>query len=263
MYAIYLVVGAFAGVMAGLFGIGGGVVVIPALATMFMHHTEIPHMYIMQMAVGTSLATVVITGTSSMYAHHKHAAVIWPHVWKMLPGLMIGAVIGAAIAHFLPSNFLRIFFAVFLAITSVRMWIKQKTTDTKKPLPPSAVWLGSIVIGMLSSILGVGGGTLLVPFLMRSNLDMHKATGTSVACGIGVSLIATICFMITGLLAGIHLPYSTGYIYWPAFLGIAVASVLFAPFGANLAHKLPKEILKRIFAVFLLIMAVDMGFFSK
>jgi uncharacterized membrane protein YfcA len=259
MVGIYLIIGAFAGTMAGLFGIGGGVVIIPALAAIFVGHTEIPAANIMQMAVGTSLATVIVTAASSMYAHNKRMAVIWPQVAIMVPWLLLGSVIGAALAYFLPSGFLRIFFSVFLFATGIRMMMDQ-ANESQTALSDRAVKMGSGIIGVLCSILGVGGGTMLVPFLLHCNLDMRQATGTSVACGMAVSIVATACFMLTGILAGVHLPMSTGYIYWPAFVGIAVSSVLFAPFGAALAHKLPRNLLKKIFAIFLLIMAVDMMF---
>lgn len=263
MFGIYLIVGACAGLMAGLFGIGGGVIIIPALAAIFLHHTDIPAELVMQMAVGTSLATVVITAISSVYAHHRHQAVIWPQVWVMVPWLIVGTVLGAAVVSFLPSSFLRLFFAIFLTVLSIHLFFSRTPSSVEKVLSDKVVKIGSIIIGVLSSILGVGGGTLLVPFLMRCKLDILQATGTSVACGFAVSMVASICFMVTGWLSGIHLQYSTGYIYWPAFAGIAVASVLFAPLGAAFAHKLPKEMLKRIFAVFLLMMAADMMFFSR
>lgn len=261
LFSVYLVIGALAGVLAGLFGIGGGVVIIPALAGIFVHHTLIPSQDVMQMAIGTSLATVIVTATSAMYAHHKRAAVVWGQVWKMIPGLAIGAILGAIVAHFLPSTELRIIFSIFLVITSVRMFLKESEKKIKRVLSANTVRIGSGLIGFLSSILGVGGGTLLVPFLLMCELDMHQAMGTSVACGLVVSIIATLCFMVTGWLGGVHLPWSTGYIYWPAFLGISVASFLFAPMGATLAHKLPTSTLKRLFAIFLLIMAIDMMFF--
>ncbi len=263
MLGIYLVLGAFAGMMSGLFGIGGGVVIIPALATIFLHHTDIPMADIMQMAVGTSLATIVVTSTSSMYAHHKHSAVVWPQVQKMVLWLMLGAVIGAGVAHFLPSRWLKDIFSVFLAVVSLRMFFPGEQKESAAPLALIKVRISSVAIGILSSILGVGGGTLLVPFLLHCQLDMRQATGTSVACGFAVGSVATICFMVTGLFAGLHIPWSTGYIYWPAFLGIAFASLAFAPMGASLAHKLPKKMLQKIFATFLLIMAVDMMFFSR
>lgn len=261
MFGIYLVIGALAGLMGGLFGIGGGVIIIPALATIFLHHSEMPANIMMQMAVGTSLATIIVTASSSMYAHHKREAVKWEIVRKMTPWLTVGAIVGAVIAHFLPSKFLQIFFSFFLIITSARMFMPHGVPDVTKVISERVFQIGSLVIGVLASILGVAGGTLLVPFLLYCQLDMREATGTSVACGMSVGIVATICFMITGLLSGVHVPDSTGYIYWPAFFGIAVASVLFAPLGATLAHTLPRDLLKRIFAVFLLIMAADMLFF--
>ncbi len=260
MLGIYLVIGAFAGMMAGLLGIGGGLIIIPSLATLFIHHVFIPSADVMQVAVGTSLATVVITGAAALYTHHKHSAVVWPQVWKMLPGLVIGVVIGSIIVQFLPSNFLRYFFGVFLVIMGIRMLMNPHLKETQNELSEKVFRIGTVSIGTLCSILGIAGGVLLVPFLLRCNLDMHKATGTSVACGLGVGVTATFCFMLTGLFSHIHIPGSTGYIYWPAFIGIASASVLFAPFGAMLAHKLPRNWLKKIFALFLLIMAVDLLF---
>lgn len=262
MYAVYLVVGAFAGLMGGLFGIGGGVIIIPALATIFEYRSDIPTADIMQMAVGTSLATIVITGISSIIAHHRLKGVIWPQVFKMTPWLVSGAILGALVALILPSHFLKIFFGVFLMAISIKLLMKKPDTPYIE-LSKTVFRGGSFLIGVLASVLGVGGGTMIVPFLLQCNLDMPQATGTSVACGMSIGLIASVCFMITGLLAGVHLPHSTGYIYWPAFLGIAVASVLFAPFGAMLAHRLPKDLLKKIFAFFLFLMALDMLFLGR
>lgn len=262
MFSVYLIIGAFAGLMAGFFGIGGGLVIIPALAMIFSHYTGMPSEYIMQMSVGTSLATILVTGTSALYAHHQRTAVIWSQVRRMIPWLVLGAIIGAVIVQFISSNFLRILFSIFLVVMAMMMLFKKPPTETSQILSDKAVKVGSTFIGAFSSILGIGGGAMLVPFLLRCNLDMYQATGTSVACGLAIGMVATICFMITGLVSGIHLSWSTGYIYWPAFLGISAASVLFAPFGAGLAHRFPKDILKKIFGIFLLIMSIDMMFFS-
>jgi uncharacterized membrane protein YfcA len=262
MFGIYFLVGAFAGTLAGLFGIGGGVIIIPALAGIFLHNSLIPPEYVMHMAVGTSLGTVVVTASSSMYAHHKRLSVVWPMVRKMAPGLLIGVIVGSMIAQFLPSSFLRVFFSLFLVFIALRMVTKTPHESTKV-LSEAVIRVGSFFMGVLSSILGVGGGVLMVPFFLHCHLDMRQATGTSVACGLAIGVVATICFLTAGLFAKVHLPQSTGYIYWPAFLGISAASILFAPFGVRLAHKLPREMLKKIFAVFLLMMAADMMFFTK
>lgn len=262
MLTIYLIIGAIAGIMSGLFGIGGGVVVIPALSTVFAHSTTIPHAYSMQMAVGTSLAIMIFTAASALYAHHKRKGVRWDMFWNMLPGLIIGSIIGAIIAHFLPSSYLRIIFGVFLVLVSFRLIINKPITGKEKGLSLRVIRISSLLIGMLSSLLGVGGGTLLVPFLLRCQLDMREAAGTSIACGLSIGIVATVSFMIAGLSSLQHAPLSTGYIYWPAFLGVAIASILLAPLGAVLAHRLPKELLKRVFGWFLLLMACDMLFFN-
>ena len=262
MLTIYLIIGAFAGIMSGLFGVGGGVVVIPALSNVFAHYTSIPSSSTMQMAVGTSLAIMIFTATSALYAHHKRKAVRWEIFSYMLPGLIGGSVIGAIIAHFLPSSYLKIIFGVFLIFVSFRMLTDKPGDGTETSFSLTTIRISSLFIGVLSSVLGVGGGTLLVPFLLRCQLDMREAAGTSVACGLAVGIVATIGFMVTGLIAVKQVEWSTGYIYWPAFLGVVVASTLLAPIGAVLAHTLPKEFLKRIFGVFLLLMACDMLFFK-
>jgi len=179
-----------------------------------------------------------------------------------LPGLIAGAVAGALIAHFLPSTVLQMIFGVFLVFVSVQLIRNKKTASHEKKLSKQIIRLSSFAIGMLSSLLGVGGGTLLVPFLLRCELDMREATGTSVACGLSVGIVATISFMVTGLYSMTPVPWSTGYIYWPAFAGVVVVSVLLAPLGAVLAHRLPKELLKKGFGWFLLAMACDMLFFK-
>ncbi|EKD73987.1 MAG: hypothetical protein ACD_45C00118G0008 [uncultured bacterium] len=260
MLSGYLVVGAFAGVMSGLFGVGGGVVVIPALAMFFLYDPMIPDALQMQMAIGTSLAIMITTSISALYAHHKRNAVRWNIFLQMLPGLIVGAIVGACVAHFVSSFFLKIIFSVFLFVIGIRLLFNLGVSESHSSVSLFVVRVASLVIGALSSLLGVGGGILIVPFLLHCQLNMREATGTSVACGLSVGIAATISFMMTGLFAMMHVKWSTGYIYWPAFFGIAVASTLFAPVGAALAHKLPIELLKRIFGFFLLLMAVDMAF---
>lgn len=263
MFVIYLIIGAFAGTMAGLLGIGGGVIIIPALAAVFATQPNIPTNYIMQMAIGTSLATVIITAISSMYAHHRHKAIQWSKVKLMIPGLSIGTILGVIIVYSLSSYFLHTLFALFLLLMGLKILFELNRTTKVHVFSQQIFVIGSFIIGFLSSLLGLGGGTLLVPFLMRSNLSIHQAISTSVPCGFVISVVATCGFMLTGWISTVHISWSTGYIYWPAFLGIVISSVLFAPLGATFAHKLPNTVLKRLFGVFLLLMAFDMVFFSK
>jgi len=262
MLTIYLIIGALAGIMSGLFGVGGGVVVIPALSRVFMHYTTIPPAYNMQMAVGTSLAIMIFTAASALYAHHQRKSVQWGMFYSMVPGLIIGSVIGAIIAHFLPSFYLQIIFGVFLIFISFRLMINTPDDANQKGISLKIIRVSSVLIGAFSSLLGVGGGTLLIPFFLRCRLDMREAAGTSVACGLLIGIVATISFMVTGLSSTQHADWSTGYVYWPAFLGVAMASMLLAPLGAALAHQLPTALLKRIFGLFLFLMACDMLFFK-
>lgn len=263
MLSIYLVIGAFAGILSGLFGVGGGVVVIPALSAVYLHYSAIPNEYVMQMAVGTSLAIIITTSLSSLYAHHKREAVRWSMFRLMLPGLVIGSILGAIAAHYLPSSYLQIIFGIFLLIIGFRMLLTRSRLNSDKSMSNFFVLIASILIGALSSLLGVGGGTLLVPFLLRSGMDMREATGTSVACGLSVGITATASFMVAGIFSLVPVPWSTGYIYWPAFFGVALSSTLFAPIGAMFAHTLPRDLLKSIFGLFLLLMACDMLWLSR
>lgn len=276
VFYIFLLIGAFSGFLAGLLGLGGGVVVVPALATVFIQYHVITPDQLMQMAIGTSLSAIIVTFTVSLYAHAKRGSVRWEFVKRLLPLLIFGVIIGALIAHHLPSNYLRIFFCIFLIAIALKLLLpdkKEKIIEAeevkieekikKVSVLPSRFYLIVIpvLVGILSSCLGVGGGLILIPFLLSCRLPMREAMGTSVACGLGIGIIATASFMLLGG-AQVDLPWSTGYIYWPAFLGIAMTSVIFAPLGTAVAYRLPTQILQRILAVFLLLVAVKMLFTS-
>ena len=263
MLGIYLIVGAFAGTVSGLLGIGGGIIVVPALEAIFATSIFIPPSYVMHMAIGTSLATMMFTTLSGSYAYLRRGSIRWLTIKQLVPYLLIGAITGVIVANFLPSRFLRIIFSVFLILIALHMLIQRDSNKDAKPIPPSITsWIAAF-IGILTSILGAGGGSMLVPFLLRLQLEIREALGTSLVCGVFTSFVAAICFMLTGLITPEKIAWSTGYIYWPAWVGITIASVLFAPFGVALAHKLPTPLLKRIFAAFLLLIALDMFIFSR
>jgi uncharacterized protein len=258
MFLIYLLIGACSGTLAGLLGLGGGIIVVPALAAAFAYHNLVPANIVMHMAVGTSLATIVITFLSSLAAHIKKNSVRWDIVKKLLPGLIIGVILGALVANHLPSTFLRLFFGMFLLFVASRLFFGELAVPTAT-LPGQPALFGiTAVIGALSSILGAGGGIVLIPFMVRSQINMREATGTSVACGVVIGLVATLSFIILGAEAIHNLPWSTGFIYWPAFLGVAMASVIFAPLGTAIAYRLPIITLKRILAVFIILVALQM-----
>lgn len=253
-FAAYLLIGSLSGLLAGLFGIGGGVVMVPALILVFtplnLGSDWIPHL-----AVGTSLATIIGTGAASAYAHHRRGGVRWDLAGRLAPGIVIGAWAGAGLAALIADLWLKRVFAVFLLFVGMRMLIRIKAQHNR-PLPGRVgLWGVGGGIGMLSALVGIGGGTLTVPFLNGRGIDMRQAVGTSAACGLPIAIAGAIGFMVAGWgRAGLP-ELSTGFVYWPAVLIMLLASMPTAPLGARLAHALPVDLLKRLFGVLLLAVA--------
>lgn len=253
----YLLVGAFAGIAAGLLGVGGGIVIVPVLAGVFLAQ-EFPTEFIMQMAVGSSLATIVITSLSSVRAHHARGGVRWDLVVQLVGGIIVGAWLGSLIAHLSPSKGLAWFFGIFEILVAAQMLFgKQPSAHRNEPGKGRNIVAGT-GIGTLSAILGIGGGTLTVPYLAWHNVPMRTAVGTSSACGLPIALAGTIGFVVTGWNTPELPDWSTGYIYWPAVAAICITSALTAPLGAKIAYKLPQQKLKKVFAVVLGAMGVYM-----
>ena len=253
----YLVFGAVAGVIAGLLGVGGGIVVVPALFWFFTAQ-GFSQEIIMQMALGTSLAAIMFTSISSFRAHHRRGAVLWPIVKAITPGILIGTFAGSCVAAKLPTGFLKGFFVCFLYYVAIQMLLNIKPKASRQ-IPGQAGMFGAgFGIGAVSSLVGIGGGTLSVPFMVWCNIAMHTAVGTSAAIGFPIALAGTVGYVVNGLGAANLPPLSFGYIYLPALVGVAAVSILTAPYGARLAHKLPVPTLKRFFALFVLAMATRM-----
>ena len=248
--AVFLVTGVAAGVLAGLFGVGGGLIIVPALAVILPKLGTAPEV-VMQSAIGTSLAVIGLTGISSTRSHHARNGVIWPIFWRLAPGIVIGSLLGAAIAHHVSSDALKKCVGIGALLISIQMLIDAAPKPTRNA--PGALGLGLVgsVIGALSALIGIGGGSLTVPYLSACNIDMRRAVGTSAACGMPIAWAGAAGFAYNGHgLAGLA-PWSLGYIDLAAFAGIAVTSVLTAPLGAKLAHGLSPKLLKRAFAIFL------------
>ena len=253
----YLTLGLFAGVMAGLLGVGGGLIIVPTLAWIF-HHQQVDDAIVMHLAIGTSLATIVVTSISSVRAHHRRGAVLWPIFWRLTPGIVVGAWLGAAIADALPSAMLSKVFAVFVLTVAAQMGFGAKPAPHRE-LPGTAGMLtAGGVIGAVSAIVGIGGGSLTVPFLTWCNIAIRQAVATSSACGLPIALAGALGFVVTGLNAAGRPDWSLGYVYGPALVGITLTSMLSAPLGAKLAHTLPTEMLKKVFAAFLTLVGVKM-----
>ncbi|CAG7857031.1 hypothetical protein MCAMS1_01733 [biofilm metagenome] len=252
-----LLLGMFAGLLAGLFGIGGGLVVVPILVFLFTAQ-GLPAQLLMLMAIATSLATIIPMGCSSTFAHHRFGAVLWDKVKRLAPGILIGAVLGAAIAKAIPTTLLRSLFIAYLLYVGTQMAMGAS------PKPRSASYtklidtIVAFAIGLISALLGIGGGTLTVPYLVHSHFPIHNAVAIASACGLPITFAGTVSYMMLGMHADGLPEWSLGYVYLPSFVGVSLGGVLTAPLGAKLAHKLPAKQLKRYFSVLIFMIAAKL-----
>ncbi|MBE9515502.1 MAG: sulfite exporter TauE/SafE family protein [Proteobacteria bacterium] len=253
----FIVLGCFSGVIAGLLGVGGGLVIVPILSALLLI-SGVSTELVVHIAIGTSLATIIPTSISSAWAHHKHKAVLWHVVIRITPGIIIGALLGAWLADWLASAQLRNVFACFEFTVAAWMIWGHAPNKARETISAATYGFAGLVIGSISSLLGIGGGTLTVPFLTWSGTPLPKAIGSSAACGLPIAIAGAFGFVLTGINETGLPDYSSGYLYWPAFVGISVASVVFAPIGAKLAHRLPVPALKKVFAGFLVLLGVKM-----
>jgi uncharacterized protein len=249
LVAALLVLGAVVGFAAGLLGIGGGMLLVPFM-TMILGARGFPIEHVVHVAIATSLSTIMFTSLSSVRAHHARRAVLWPVVWLLAPGIVIGSWVGPWIGAQLNPSALALFFAVFVAFSATQMLFDRKPAATRElPRGPGMFGAGS-VIGVLSGLVGAGGGFISVPFMTWCNVKIHNAVATSAALGFPIALAGTLSNIYHGM--KVDLPIgSLGFIYLPALLVIAAASVTTAPWGARTAHKLPVKTLKKVFALIL------------
>ncbi|MDH5426231.1 MAG: sulfite exporter TauE/SafE family protein [Gammaproteobacteria bacterium] len=252
-----LAMGAVAGMFAGLLGIGGGIIIVPVLAMVFKGQ-GVNIDVLMHVAIGTSLATIVITSLSSVRAHNKRGGIDWAVVKTMSVGVFVGGLLGAVVAKMIPGEDLKLIFSIFMFVIAAQMYFG----NVSKPhctLPKTAGMLSAGgVIGMIASLMGIGGGSLSVPFLTWCNMNIRNAIATSSAIGFPIAVSGTLGFIITGWAVADRPVMSLGFVNVPAFFSIVVASTLFAPVGAWIAHRVSPVLLKRIFAGFLLILGIRM-----
>lgn len=250
LFGLGLVIGYF----AGLLGIGGGMLMVPFLVFV-LTAKGVTEAHIVKMAVATSLATICFTSMSSVRAHHKKGAVLWPVVWVLAPGILVGSLAGANIAAALPARALTVLFAVFVSFSATQMLLNKKPRPGRV-LPGSVGMFGvGNVIGGLSSLVGAGGAFVSVPFMTWCNVSIHKAVATSAALGFPIALAGTVGYVIAGWRLTDLPPGAMGYVYLPGLVSIALGSMLTAPWGARTAHRIDIAPLKKIFAVFLYVMA--------
>lgn len=253
--ALYLALGAFAGTLAGLFGIGGGLVIVPVLIFSFGLQ-GVSGEIAAHLAVGTSLATIVFTSISSIRSHQQREAVRWDIVRSMVIGIVIGAALGAVTASMLTGASLELIIGIFVILVALKMLLDVGPKPGRDLPGRAGLGLAGGGIGWASAIFGIGGGTLTVPFLSWCNLRMQSAVGTSAACGFPIALAGALANTGTGWNHPALPMLSIGFIYLPAFAGIVITSVPFARVGASLAHRLDARMLKKVFAVFLILVGI-------
>lgn len=253
----FLALGAFTGFCAGLFGIGGGGIMMPMLAVIFLHQGFSDNLSI-HMALATSMAAIIPTAIASLRVHHAHGAVDWRAVKMLTPGILIGTLLSAYVATLLPAAPLAIFFSIFMAYVALQMVINKKP-KAARDFPNWKITSGvGLIIGAISALVAIGGGTLTVPFLIWCSFALPRAIGTSSAVGLPIAVFGTLGYLISGLNQD-HLPeYTLGYIYWPAVIIMALLSTLTAPLGAKLTHTLPVNTLKKFFALLLISLSLHM-----
>lgn len=258
LIVLFLLVGVIAGLLAGALGLGGGVVIVPALIFVFAG-LGFPLELVAKMAVATSLSTILVTSVSAVRTHHRAGFVRWPLVAQLSVGIVIGALLGAMIADRLPGDWLTRLFGIFAIAVSLQMLLagrKPPTTEAERlPRAPAMAAVGG-VIGTGSALFGIGGGSLTVPFLTACRVTMQQAVAVSSACGLPIALAGTAGFMWVGL-GHAELPSgSLGYVYLPATLAIIVTSTPAARFSARWSHRVPAATLKRLFALVLMLIGL-------
>ncbi len=253
----YLAVGGCAGFFAGLLGVGGGIIMVPALVMIF-EAIGLPRALVFQTALGTSMASILFTSVSSLRTHHLYDAVIWPVVRTISPGILLGTAAGTFLARHLSIHALAIVFAGFVAFVAIQMTVNFQPKPSRA-LPGSwGITLVGSGIGLISALAAIGGGAFTVPFLTWCNVPLRRAIGTSAAVGFPIALGGTLGYVFNGMnLSGLP-PWSLGFVYLPALAGILATSIVAAVVGARTAHHLPIGALKRIFAGLLILLAVKM-----
>ncbi len=249
-FLLYLALGACAGVLAGLFGVGGGIIIVPVLVFSFTLQ-GFDQSILTHLAVGTSLATIIFTSVNAVREHHRRGAVRWPIFLWMTVGILLGAGFGALTAEAISGPNLQKIIGVFALLVSVQLALDVKPKASRTVPGKLGLTAAGTVIGWASAIFGIGGGSLTVPFLTWRSVPMQQAVATSSACGLPIALASAASFMILGWHDPLLPPHSLGFVYLPALLGIALTSMVFARLGARLAHRLSPRLLKRLFAALL------------
>lgn len=255
----YLLLGAVAGLLGGMFGIGGGTILVPVLLWLF-EAQHFPAQHTMHLALGTGMATILFTSLASLRKHHQHQAVDWGVVKHITPGILLGTGLGALLAALITPTFLLLLFALFVYFAAAQILLGIKPHAERELPKQLGMTSFGIFTGWLSSLVSIGGGTLVIPFLIWCNLPLRRAIGTASAIGFPIAAGGSVGYVLIGLnVANIPAPH-LGFIYLPALLGTAFASVITAPLGAQTAHRINVALLRKFFAALLLVLATKLLF---
>lgn len=261
---VYLLLGAIAGVLAGLLGIGGGLVLVAALVWI-LPQQGVPPDAAMHAALASSMACIVLTTLSSAWSHHRRGSVLWPTVAWLVPGMLLGGVLGSRLAIGLDGGVLRWCVAIYCLLSAAQLLLGKTKVDLADSAVPTgpAYSIAGVAIGALSAVVGIGGGSMTVPLLVWRGVVPVRAVGTSSACGVFIGVSAAAGYAVQAPAGALDLPGALGYVYLPAAVAMALASMLTAPLGTRLAHRLPPLMLKRIFAGFLILIALNFILFAR
>ncbi|WP_017443708.1 sulfite exporter TauE/SafE family protein [Gayadomonas joobiniege] len=256
---MFLASGVVAGILAGFLGIGGGLVVVPLLSFV-LPMVGVPEQNLMVIAVGTSMATIIFTALASTNSHRKNHNVVWPAVFSLFPGLMFGALLGGTLGSQMSNNSLALFFGVFCSFLALYVVFGQRYIRPVSDYAQSRVWLSLIgfITGLISSLVGIGGGTMLGPALIWLGLEARRAVGTSATCGLLIAVFGSLSYVINGANAVDLPPYTIGYVYLPAFFAIITTSMLFAPLGAKMATHFSERVIRICLGIALAASALKM-----
>lgn len=254
------VLGSGVGFLAGLLGIGGGLVIVPILSVILLYFEVLPSEQVVIAAVATSLASILFTSTSSAIAHHKNGNVPWQLAPWIMTGVALGALVSGFMAALLPEQVVRWVFAVSVVLIALKMFYSSKSDQAPGRKMPNKglLTLFTTITGGLSAMIGIGGGALLVPLLTFFSVDMKKAIGCASACGIVIALFGSIGYISSGIDQFSLADGFAGFVYLPALFGIVCTSWFTAPLGAKATQVLPVSTIKKIFSVLLLVMAGNM-----
>lgn len=254
---LLLLTGLLAGVLAGLLGIGGGLVIVPAVSWILLAQGA-PADIAVPMAVATSLGTMLMTSASAIWFHDRRGGVDWACVVRLAPMVGLGALLGAWLAVLMPGLWLARFFAVVATILGLRMLLATANRSVEREPFPRGWWLFGPLIGAVSAMIGIGGGSFNVPYLARNGYAMVRAVAIASTCGWPIALGGVVGFVALGGIGPLW-PQSLGYLYWPGLLVIGIAGMLAAPLGVALAHRLPAARLRRVFGLALILIAIRMA----